>query len=353
MRIDIGWVEQMVDEGRQASTVINIVGFRRTMTLAMGTAPGESASNTSNSAVIFETVHGSRAYGLATESSDTDLRGVFVPPPVAFFGYVEQPEQVEPAPERVLYEIRKFFKLAAACNPTVIEVLFTDAEDHVAVSSEGARLLERRREFLSRLAGDSFGKYGLAQLHRIRTHRRWLLTPPQAKPERKAFGLPERSTIPRDEQGAVEAMLGDGRLAESALPAGFLHLLDRERRYRAALREWQQHEEWKRSRNPKRAELERRYGYDTKHAMHLIRLLRMATEILSTGDVLVRRLDAEDLLAIRRGSLSFEALLEQAEALGSRVKALAESSPLPVRPDEARLNAFCAELVAAVHGRTA
>ena len=29
--------------------------------------------------VIFETVHGSRAYGLATDSSDTDLRGVFVP----------------------------------------------------------------------------------------------------------------------------------------------------------------------------------------------------------------------------------------------------------------------------------
>jgi len=34
--------------------------------------------------VIYETVYGSRAYGLATESSDTDLRGVFVPPPLGF-----------------------------------------------------------------------------------------------------------------------------------------------------------------------------------------------------------------------------------------------------------------------------
>jgi len=33
--------------------------------------------------VIFETVHGSRAYGLATETSDTDLRGVFVPSSLA------------------------------------------------------------------------------------------------------------------------------------------------------------------------------------------------------------------------------------------------------------------------------
>jgi hypothetical protein len=206
-----------------------------------------------------------------------------------------------------------------------IEVLFTDPQDHVTVSAEGRLLLDRRSEFLSRLAGDSFGKYGLAQLHRIKTHRRWLLSPPQAKPERASYGLPERSTIPKNEQGAAEAMLRDGRLSEADLSPSFLELLDRERRHRAALREWQQYQEWTRSRNPARAELERRYGYDTKHAMHLIRLLRMAVEILSTGEVVVRRPDAEDLRAVRRGSLTFDALLEQADALGARIKALVET----------------------------
>jgi uncharacterized protein len=301
--------------------------------------------------VIFETIHGSRAYGLATESSDTDIRGAFIPRPLAFMGFIDNPDQLEPAPERVLYEVRKFFRLAAACNPTVIEVLFTDPSDHVAVSPEGRQLLDGRREFLSRLAGDSFGKYGLAQLHRIRTHRRWFLSPPERKPERRDFGLPERLTVPRDEQGAVESMIRDGRLAEAELPSSFLALLDRERRYRTALREWQQYEEWKRSRNPIRAELERQHGYDTKHAMHLIRLLRMAVEIMSTGEVLVRRPDASELLEVRRGALTFEALLEQAETLGSRLKALTDSSPLPLRPDEARLNELCADLVAQVHRR--
>jgi len=303
--------------------------------------------------VIYETVHGSRAYGLATETSDTDLRGVFVPPPLALTGFVAQPDQVEPAAERVLYEIRKFFRLAAACNPTVIEVLFTDPQDHVTVSAEGRLLLDRRSDFLSRLAGDSFGKYGLAQLHRIKTRRRWLLSPPQANPERASYGLPERSTIPKNEQGAAEAMLRDGRLSEADLSPNFLELLDRERRHRAALREWQQYQEWTRSRNPARAELERRYGYDTKHAMHLIRLLRMAVEVLSTGEVVVRRPDAEDLRAVRRGSLTFDALLEQADALGARIQALVETSTLPPRPDEERLNALCGELVAAVHERLA
>ena len=172
------------------------------------------------------------------------------------------------------------------------------------------------------------------------------------KPERASFGLPERLTVPRDEQGAVEAMLGDGRLVEAEVPAGFLALLDRERRFRAAMRDWQQYEEWTRQRNPVRAELERRFGYDTKHAMHLLRLLRMAVEILTTGEVRVRRPDAVELLAVRRGSLTFDALLEQAESLGSQLKSLAEASPLPPRPDEDRLNGFCAELVASAHART-
>jgi predicted nucleotidyltransferase len=297
--------------------------------------------------VIFETVHGSRAYGLATETSDTDLRGVFVPEHAALAGFLQGPDQVEPSPERVLYEVRKFFRLAANCNPTVIEILFTDPRDHVAVTAEGARLLEHRRGFLSRRAGESFGNYGLAQLRRIRTHRRWLLSPPKGKPERTDFGLSERSKIPRDEQGAVEAMLKDGRLAETDLQQSFLEQLDRERRYRGASREWQQFQEWTRSRNPVRAELERRYGYDTKHAMHLVRLLRMAVEILRTGEVVVRRPDADELMAVRKGSLTFDALLEQAENLGAQVKTLAETSPLPITPDESRLNVLCAEIVAA------
>jgi predicted nucleotidyltransferase len=302
--------------------------------------------------VIYETIHGSRAYGLQTPASDTDRRGVFVPDRLALNGFVVGPDQIEPAPERVLYEIRKFFRLAVACNPTVIEILFTDPHDHVELTEEGVRLLDHRRDFLSRRAGESFGKYGLAQLHRIKTHRRWLLSPPQSKPERSGFGLAERSTIPRDELGAVEAMLKDGRLNEGELQRGFLEELDKERRYRAALREWQQFEEWTRNRNPVRAELERQYGYDTKHAMHLIRLLRMAVEILTKGNVVVRRPDAEELLAIRRGSLSFDALLEQADDLGSQLAPLTATSALPVQPDESSLNALCGDIVATVHGRS-
>ena len=51
--------------------------------------------------VSFETVPGSRAYGLATEASDTGLRGVFVQPSIAYTGYRERPDQLEPSAERM------------------------------------------------------------------------------------------------------------------------------------------------------------------------------------------------------------------------------------------------------------
>jgi hypothetical protein len=201
--------------------------------------------------IIFEALHGSRAYGLATESSDVDRKGVFVGPPEAFLGYLPTAEQVEPAPERVLYDVRKFFRLSAACNPTLIELLFVEPEDRLEVAPEGALLLKHRELFLSRLAAGSFGKYALSQLKRIKTHRRWLLSPPDHKPSRAEFGLPERTVIPRDQAGAVEAMIQDGRLREEDLSTNFLEVLERERKYRGAMNDWQQYQRWLAQRNPR------------------------------------------------------------------------------------------------------
>jgi hypothetical protein len=44
----------------------------------------------------------------------------------------------------------------------------------------------------------------------------------------------------------------------------------------------------------------RNAGYDAKNAAHCIRLLRMASECLRTGELTVFRPDAEELLEIRR-----------------------------------------------------
>jgi hypothetical protein len=100
-----------------------------------------------------------------------------------------------------------------------------------------------------------------------------------------------------------------------SLPSTVVATLNAEKKYRAAMKHWESYQIWKSQRNPARADLEREHGYDTKHAMHLIRLMRMGLEILERGELLVNRADAEELIAIRDGALSFDELLEAAAGL--------------------------------------
>ena len=300
---------------------------------------------TAGPTLIFETVHGSHAYGLAREGSDLDLKGVVVGPREWYFGPRAGPEQLELSADHTRYEIRKLFRLLTANNPTLIEILWTDPAQHRTVTPAGERLLAARERFLSRRVRDTFGRYAMAQLRRIRTHRRWLLEPPKEEPTRADFGLSETAVVPKEQIGAAEALLDSRRMAESELAPNFLDLLAREKRYRAARREWKQYRQWLANRNPARAELEARFGYDTKHAMHLVRLQRMAIEILERGEVRVRRPDAEELLAIRDGALSYDELVEQAETLTQRIDEATARSVLPEEPDEDALSALCVEIV--------
>lgn len=295
--------------------------------------------------LIYETTHGSQAYGLATPISDVDYKGVLVGPAAWYHGYLGGPEQVELNADHVRYEIRKYFRLAAAANPTVLELLWTDPSCHAVCTPIGERLLAARDRFLSLRVKDSFSGYAMSQLQRIRTHRKWVMNPPKKEPTRGDFDLPETRLISRDQMGAVEAMLADGRLEQADLNTNFLGILDRERRYRTARKEWEAYQGWLRTRNPRRSALEAEFGYDTKHGMHLIRLLRMGAEIVETGAVKVRRDDREELLAIRGGAWSYELLMVRADELHARVQAAVPRSPLPAAPDDAALDALCAELV--------
>ena len=110
---------------------------------------------------------------------------------------------------------------------------------------------------------------------------------------------------------------GTGRVRTSAIRYdNFIDALQRERAFRSAMREWRQYQGWKQHRNPARAALEAAHGYDTKHASHLVRLLRMALEIVGTGEVHVWRgdRDADELRAIRDGAWSYDALIDFAES---------------------------------------
>jgi uncharacterized protein len=301
--------------------------------------------------LIFETVHGSTAFGLARADSDVDLKGVIVGPRRWYFGLEQAPEQVDLSTDHVRYEIRKFVRLAADANPTVLELLFTNSEHHRTVSPSGQVLLDHREAFLSKRIAERFGGYALSQLRRIRTHRAHLLSPPTHAPTRAEFDLPDRTVIPADQLAAAEELLASGDSEAADVSPNFFELLSRERRYKSAMKNWQSYQQWLRGRNPKRAELEARFGYDTKHAMHLVRLQRVGLEVLTTGQLNVHRDDRDELLAIRDGMWTYEELEAHAEATNLRLGAAAASSGLPDHPDTAALEHLCIGIIERELGR--
>ncbi len=385
---------------------------------------------------ILLTVSGSRAYGTHHEESDVDLRGTAIPPRRYFLGFRDRFEQADreqdmtafldlspqersrltsideqaalrelpreafglftPQERRAIrqqklegsvYGIRKFFTLAADCNPNILDVLFCrDAELRICTAL-GERLRQGRRAFLSAAARHRFSGYAFSQLARIERHRRWLLKPPQRAPSRADFGLPEQTLIPKGQlaqalaavrkkldewsidyggmeesqkvyvMGQIERYLGELRIGADerwqaaarllGFSENFIEVAQLERQYLAARKEWRNYQSWLRCRNPRRAALEARFGYDCKHAMHLVRLLKMGLELLRSGRVNVWREDAEELLAIQSGAWAYDELLQWAEDQDAAMTKICRQGrcALPERADKAVLDRLCVALV--------
>lgn len=332
--------------------------------------------------------HGSHAYGTNVATSDEDFKGVCIPPKQYFLGTMHRFEQAElKDPDAVIYEIRKFFDLAANCNPNIIEVLHTDPKDHFVVSPIGEIILAHKDDFLSKKIKFTFSGYAVAQLKRIKLHYRWVRNSVKEPPTRKELGLPEQTLIPQDQLMAAQAEIQkemdrfqfdfmehideptkigiraimSEMLAELKITAdqhwmsaarkvglndNFIEIMQKERAYTSAKREWDQYQAWKINRNPARAALEEKYGYDTKHAYHLVRLIRMCREVLTTGKVIVKRPDREELLTIRNGAWSYDQLIEFADREDKELTELYSSTiVLPKMPDREKLDKLCIQLV--------
>ncbi|MER5643863.1 nucleotidyltransferase domain-containing protein [Streptosporangium sp. NPDC002524] len=122
---------------------------------------------------ILSVVVGSRAYGLETEGSDVDRRGVFVAPTRLFWRLAKPPTHVDgPLPEQFSWEVERFCGLALEANPTVLECLWSPIVEHVTPAGED--LLAIRDAFVSGRANRAFVGYADAQFRRLDPARpRW------------------------------------------------------------------------------------------------------------------------------------------------------------------------------------
>ncbi|MEQ8822162.1 MAG: nucleotidyltransferase domain-containing protein [Sumerlaeia bacterium] len=117
--------------------------------------------------IIYRCVIGSRAYGLDTDDSDTDRRGIFLPPARLHWSLAGVPEQIEDHPrQECFWELEKFLTLALKANPNVLEVLHSDLVEHCAPIA--GELCAMRGAFLSRLVYQTYNGYVLSQFKKMR-----------------------------------------------------------------------------------------------------------------------------------------------------------------------------------------
>lgn len=346
---------------------------------------------------IFRYISGSQAYGTNRPDSDEDYRGVFIAPLQKAFdlfqssfvgsgaisghlrsaigdlelisdGYCDKEmikgiiERIQlamindhgdlnlsvgtvskPGADEELQELRKFLKLASDSNPNIIEFLYVER----LITHETPvwkRIRDKRAMFLSKKARFTFSGYAHAQLDRIKTHRGYLLNPPSKQPTREEFGLDNETKIAKEHQNAILS------LPEKWINEVAREYVRNEKRFQTALNHWNSYQKWERERNPARKELERKYGFDVKHAMHLIRLSRMGAEILSEGLVKVYRPDREELRGVLRGEWSYEKLISYAEQIDASMEGLYEKSPLRDRPDHKGISELYREIAEEFYG---
>src|SRR6476659_4118107 len=237
--------------------------------------------------VQYETIMGSVAYGVSSDTSDVDVYGWAIPPKDDLFPHLrgEVPGFGTPRPrfeqyeehhiqhredlaghgrmyDLTIYGIVKFFNLAMENNPNVIDSLFTPVNCVLHSTRVGNLVRENRRRFLHRGAWPKFKGYAYSQLHKI----------------------------------AIKQPTG------------------------------------------KRAELVEKHGYDTKFAYHVVRLLGEVEQILLEGDIDLQR-DNERLKAIRRGEWTEGRLRQWAADKEDDLERAYAASTLPAVPDEGRLKA--------------
>jgi uncharacterized protein len=95
--------------------------------------------------------------------------------------------------------------------------------------------------------------------------------------------------------------------------------------------------------NIHRVELEDKYGYDTKYAMHVIRLYGEAKELMEYGRITLPRPNRDELVEIRKGKYSLPQIRELGAQLESEALAAQATSPLADEVDRDAISQLLAD----------
>ena len=248
---------------------------------------------------------GSFAYGTNIDTSDVDIRGIYMNPIEEILSLKDVKEQYESKLyDSVIYSFKKIMKLFTSCNPNTIEMLGLREQDYLHLSPIGQKILDNKQIFLSQRAIYTFGEYANNQLNRLinhSSHREETATTYQlAQNETRSLQNAMNNQYREEpcisqfqtqthQDGNVSITLHVDNTSIEKLKAITNTIIDVHRNYSKM--------------NSKRNQYAIEHGKVPKHAMHLIRLYMMAIDILEKQEINTYRngADHELLIDIRKG----------------------------------------------------
>ncbi|WP_312193363.1 DNA polymerase beta superfamily protein [Sphingobacterium sp.] len=331
-----------------------------------------------NGLILFEAVVGSRAYGLATASSDTDIKGVFYLPLEYYLGGQYIAQVANASNDEVYYELGRFVELLSKSNPTVLELLASPAD--CIVYQDPIMEQFKMQDFITRAAAMTFAQYAMVQVRKAKGLNKKINNPMDR--ERKSlldfcfiiaghgslslkewlgqrqwkqencglakiehakgmYALYYDQTQTLGYKGVV-ASLESNEVSLSSIPKGQAlgaYLFVNHDAYSSYCKAYNEYFSWVSERNEKRFEgtMNHGQGYDAKNMMHTIRLLQQAKEILSRSVLQIQRPDREELLGIKNGTYNYDELFVWSHKLFEEVQELCLHSLLPEAPDQDNL----------------
>lgn len=299
--------------------------------------------------LILKVRTGSHLYGTNTPESDEDFVGIFVPDAEYLLGlhFDEERKGMDRTGEVDLnivskdaegkntkdavdfraYTLEKFARLSLGNNPNVLEILFVNPANIVFANDMGYRLLNLRYEFLSTNIKHRFLGYAFSQKHKmvikLENYEKLVEAIDYIDHNTDKQFLLDIEHHPIFVRKKDHVTIGDVNMPVTVT-------IKKAKKMLAA----------RLAKFGSRQELVSKYGYDTKFASHLIRLLKEGQELLSTGDLKFPLRSRYLLSDIRYGKYSMSEVLSLADDVEKEVEGLYDTTKLPHSPNRKLVEKF-------------
>ena len=317
--------------------------------------------------LLFECISGSRSHNLATENSDTDIKGVFYLPKELFYGLDYVPQVNNETNDIVYYELGRFVELLCASNPNILELLNSPKQ---VVIYKHPLINEFKPEwFLSKICVQTFVRYAQGQIKKAQGLNKKIVNPVDKQLKTIldfCYIIEQGKTIPVNEwlairnwkqeniglvnlshaqdlyavyydeqshyQGIIKKDNATGVLLSSIPKSAQLqgYLSFNKEGYSSYCKQYHDYWQWVEQRNEVRYQQNVEHGcsYDSKNMMHTFRLLYIALGIAQEGKVKVWCDNRDELLQIKSGVFSYKELLLRSETLIEKIYQAFDNSKL-------------------------